>query len=103
MHRGHGVADEGFVDGGCGLYVGGDNHSMLSEVEEEGISGPSTLGFHDVERHAPEKVFECGADSDTVALQWFEAGGAGSFAYPLKEFHLGERAACILGSVREEV
>jgi len=69
MHGGHGVADKGFVDGGCGLDVGGDDHGMLLEVEEEGISGPSTLGFHDIKRHAPEKVFKCGADLDTVALQ----------------------------------
>ena len=44
-----------------------------------------------------------GLSCHNTTLQWFKASGVGSFAHPLKEFCLGERAVCILGSVREEV
>ena len=57
-HRRHGITNESFVDGWCGLDIRGDDYRMLPKVEEKGIPSPSPFGLHHVKGHAPEQVFE---------------------------------------------
>ena len=69
MHCWHGKANEGIVDCWHRLYVGGEDLSMLSQVEDEGVAGPSAFYFHNVEGDTPQQVLEGRADPNTVALQ----------------------------------
>jgi hypothetical protein len=89
------------MNGGRGLDVRGNNHSMLPQVELEGVSCPPPLGLHHIEGNSPEKILEGGPNPDAMPLQWFEARGTCSLLDSLQEFRLGERAACVFGDVCE--
>ena len=101
-HRGHGVPHETLVEG-RGLDVGGDDDSVLPEVQLEGIPGPTSFGLHDVKGHAAQEIFKRGPDPDPMSLQRLEACRARSVSHSLQEFGLGRRAACACRLVREQV
>ena len=88
---------------GRGLDIGGDDDSVLPQVQLERVPGPAPFRLHDIERDASEKILEGRPDPDAVPLQWFEPGRERGDLYPLQEFYFGERTACVRGFVREEV
>jgi len=51
-----------------GLQVGSEDLSMFSQMEVKCIAGPLPDDFHGLEGYSLKEVFECGANSDAMAL-----------------------------------
>ena len=76
MHCWHGQANEGIVDCWHHLYVGGKDLSVLSQVEDKGVTGPSAFYFHNIEGDTPQQVLEGRAEVFTLPLL-FQADSVG--------------------------
>ena len=62
---------------GC-LYLWGEDLRMFPEVQDERVAGPMPLHLHDIERDAPQEIFEGGSNLDSMALQGLQSGCASS-------------------------
>jgi hypothetical protein len=101
-HWGHGVSDELLVHRHC-LDVQGNDDSVLSQVQLEGVPSPMPLRLHDIEGNPPQEVLKHGSDPDAMALEQFKAGCMHSIPYPLQELRLHEWASSVCGPVGKEM
>ena len=78
-HGWHHQTSKGIVHcRGC-LYVWGKDLRVFPEVQDERVAGPTPLHLHDIERDAPQEIFEGGSNPDSMALQGLQPGCASSF------------------------
>ena len=100
MHRGHRVPHEPLVDGRS-LDIWGNDDGVFSQVQLEGVPGPTTFGLHDIEGDASQQILERGSDPDPVPLYRLEVSGARRLRYPIQELCFSECAMCVCGLVGE--
>ena len=102
-HGGHGVTDQGLVDGRRCLNVGCDDERVLPQLQLERVAGPVPLDLRDVEGDSSEEILEGRADPNAVPLQGLEPGCALGCSNPLQEFCFGEGSVCVLDLVGEKM
>lgn len=76
----------------CALEVGRENNGVLSQVQGEGVAGPTPNGLDCLKGQSAEQIFQCGADTETVSLQRFHAEGGGDGGNAFHEFGFREGA-----------
>ena len=97
-HWGHSVPHKPLVDGHS-LDIWGDDDSVFSQVQLEGVPGPTTFGLHDIEGDASQQILKHGSDPDPMPLYRLEVSGTCHLCYSIQELCFSECATCVHGLV----
>ena len=75
---------------------------MFPQVQEKGITRPTTFDFHDIEGNASKKILKGGTYPNSMPLEWVETCSLGSLGGDLKEFTFRETAVRAVDNISKK-
>ena len=72
---------------------------MFPQVQEKGITRPTTFDFHDIEGNASKKILKGGTYPNSMSLEWVETCSLGG---DLQEFMFCETMVRAIDNVSKE-
>ena len=87
---------------GNGLHIRGQDLGMFPQVQEKGITRPTTFDFHDIEGNASKKILKGGTYLNSMSLEWAETCSLGGLGGDLQEFTFRETMVRAIDYISKE-